>query len=265
MNTSRKNNRQQRRQWIRRGHRWLGVAVVAFVILLSITGMALNHVSGLGLDRHYVDWDWLLNAYGIEVPMPTASYEHGGHRATLLGGHLYVDGMEIDQDLTGLVGLVAIDSTLLVAGERAVLLLTDSVEVVESIDLGADLSGPIESMGIVNGVPIVRDKDRVFVGNADITRFLPASGHNLNEVQWSIASEPNAAELAELATVYRGRGLTLERVVLDLHSGRIFPLLGTFLLDLVAVLLTVLSLTGLFLSFARNRRQPANRSESLRR
>jgi hypothetical protein len=46
---------------------------------------------------------------------------------------------------------------------------------------------------------------------------------------------------------YRGRGLSVERVIADLHSGRVIGIVGPFVMDVVAVLLIVLSLSGLLL------------------
>ena len=58
-----------------------------------------------------------------------------------------------------------------------------------------------------------------------------------------------------LEAAWRGRGLTVERLLLDLHSGRILGEAGPLLMDLVAVFLIVLSLSGLILSKVRNQRK----------
>jgi hypothetical protein len=53
--------------------------------------------------------------------------------------------------------------------------------------------------------------------------------------------------LRELGRDYRGRVLTLERLMLDLHSGRLFGLGGTWLMDIVAALLVILAASGMWL------------------
>ena len=50
---------------------------------------------------------------------------------------------------------------------------------------------------------------------------------------------------------YRGHGLPLERVLLDLHSGRILGKWGVWLIDVVAILLFVLAITGSWMWFQR--------------
>ena len=74
-----------------------------------------------------------------------------------------------------------------------------------------------------------------------------------DDIAWSNASPPGADELAALAKAWRGRGVTVERVLLDLHSGRIFGLVGKLVLDLIAVVMIVLSVSGLLLARLRAR------------
>ena len=70
---------------------------------------------------------------------------------------------------------------------------------------------------------------------------------------WS-SSEPTPDKLQQSIThKYRGEGLSLERVLLDLHSGRIFGTIGVLVYDLLALALGFLSISGLIL-WLRSRR-----------
>jgi uncharacterized iron-regulated membrane protein len=55
-----------------------------------------------------------------------------------------------------------------------------------------------------------------------------------------------------LEKTYRGVGLPLERVMLDLHSGRILGRAGVYLVDTAAVLFLLLAISGVWL-WARRR------------
>ena len=46
--------------------------------------------------------------------------------------------------------------------------------------------------------------------------------------------------------------MDLEQIVLDLHSGRLFGNIGVLVMDLVAILLIILSITG-FIAWNSNR------------
>jgi hypothetical protein len=223
----------------------MGLAAVLFVLLLSVTGVALNHSSDWQLDRRYIDWPWLSTTLGVSVPEPAASFADRGHRVTLLGRRAYFDSTDIPRELDSLNGLVTLDQFAVVATRAAVLLLTLEGELVEYIDLTSDLPGTIERLGLVNERPVLEAAGVYFIGDADVTGFEQWSQQDPGDVAWSTASDPTPAELAVIADRYRGRGLTIERLLIEIHSGRIVGAAGPLLLDVVAAVLIVLSISGL--------------------
>lgn len=222
MNMSRPAANGNGRSRFRRGHRWAGMVLVAFVVYLAATGILLNHSNDFGLDRRYVSWSWLLDAYGIGAPAPYA-------------------------------GKVALGSLAVVGdGQRAHVLLA-SGELVESIDLSASLPGAIERVGRVDDRAVLQSGGNMYRSDEDVTVFEPWAGGVATQVSWSAEVDPNAAGLDALQTAWRGRGLTVERVLLDLHSGRILAVPGRLLLDVLAIGMILLSITGLMLANSRRR------------
>lgn len=235
------------RIWLRRFHRWLGVVLVFFVLLLAVSGIALNHAEAWGLDRRYVGWSWLLDAYGIEAPPPSASFVDGDHRATLLGGRLYFNGVDVAQDVETLSGLAVLDPLVLVGSGGRAYILTTAGEFVQSIDLATELPAAVARVGRADGVAIIESGGRLYRSDPDITVFDDWDEGSKDGVRWSSATSPSAAELEALQNLYRGRGLTAERVLADMHSGRILAVSGPLLIDLVAVFMIVLSVSGLIM------------------
>lgn len=241
-----------KQQRFRRRHRWLGKSIVVFIVFLAISGIVLNHGDDMGLDSRYVSWPWLLDAYGLEVPAPAASYAAGERRATLLGERLFLDDREPEVRLATLTGMVAVGPLLVIGGGSRVHVLLDTGELVETIDLRAELPGPIDRIGAADGRVIIDSAGALWRADADVA-FFEAWTSAGNDVTWSNESAPGPDELAGLATAYRGRGVTVERVLLDLHSGRIFGLVGKLFIDVIAVILIILSLSGLLLARLRAR------------
>jgi len=243
------------RVWLRRGHRWVGVVLVLFVLLLAASGIALNHASEWGLDRRHLDWPWRLDAYGIQAPAPTASFADGGLRATLLGERLFLDDAEIAQDVAGLAGIATLDPLVLVGTHDTLYVLTTAGELVEAIDTAAGIPGPIDRVGRDGRRAVVESGGRLYRSDPDVTRLEPWDADQRDGLRWSSATPPGAAELDVLRTLYRGRGLTVERVLADVHSGRIFAKAGTLVMDAVAVFMIVLSLSGFVLWIQHSRRE----------
>ena len=77
----------------------------------------------------------------------------------------------------------------------------------------------------------------------------------INEgIKWTEEYSLSDDEREQLLVAYRGNGLKLERVILDLHSGRIFGQYGIYLMDAAAIALLWLSLSGLWVWNSRRRK-----------
>jgi hypothetical protein len=240
--------------WLRLGHRWIGIVVALFVLLLAVTGIALNHGRDWNLDQRYVSWNWLLDAYGIRAPAPSASFAVGDRRATLIGQRLYLNEREIARGANTLTGMIMLGSFVLVTSRDSALLLTSDGELVEQIDLSNRLPGPVQRLGRAGERTAVSSAGAIYIGDANVTAFEASPDSADSEIAWSLPSPPGAILLSSLQAQYRGRGLSVERLLADLHSGRIISVTGPYLMDAVAVLLIVLSSTGLLLWMRPGRR-----------
>ncbi|MBT5219105.1 MAG: hypothetical protein HOM16_06425, partial [Woeseia sp.] len=65
------------------------------------------------------------------------------------------------------------------------------------------------------------------------------------------AVTPSQQQVAKIAATSLGKTLSWERVLSDLHSGRILPTVGRYLADITAICLLYLCVTGIFLWFRR--------------
>ncbi|MDH3227961.1 MAG: PepSY domain-containing protein, partial [Thermoleophilia bacterium] len=232
---------------LRRLHRGLGIGSLVFVFVLTVTGIALNHSEDMALDQRYVDSSWLLRWYGIDTPPVESSFTVADHRATLMGGRLYFDGREIGADVGRLTGMVAADDFIAVAAAEDVFLLTPAGELVERVNVAADLPGGIDGLGSAAGALLLRSGEALYFADDDFIGFTPCVDITGMDIAWSLASVVPPAELEALHALHRGRGVSLERLLADLHSGRLFSDLGPLVVDLAGLVLIALSIFGLMM------------------
>ena len=229
------------------------------MLVLATTGLALNHVDDWRLDRQYISWSWLLDAYGIDTPAPSASFADMEFRATLIAGTLYFGDIPVAEGERALRGLVVKDSLAVAGLDDAVLLMTTSGEVVERIDLSSLIQAPVARVGRVEDAVVVESGGRLLISDPEITGFtVPGDPLRAASLRWSKASPVPAAELDALNEQYRGRGVSVERLLADLHSGRIVGGAGRLGMDIVAVLVIVLSISGFVLWLRGPRRDGTN-------
>ena len=242
---------------MRRVHRWLGIVSLFFILVLATTGIALNHSEEWRLDQRTVNATWLLHAYGVSAPPPGPSFAADGHRATLLGQRLYLDGVEIAQDIDSLTGIVALPTFVLLATDNAGIVVTRDGQYVETIEL-VPAPETVTRLGRVGERPILQSTLAYYSGDSELTHFKPASPNARDAAVWVDQSLPSKQELQQLVRLYRGKGVSIERVLADLHSGRILGVSGTLLTDVIAAILILLSLTGLAVWLLPKSRQNRN-------
>jgi hypothetical protein len=221
MSMSRSSARTNGQTRFRRSHRWVGTVLVAFVLYLAVTGILLNHSSDFGLDRQYIGWSWLLDAYGMGEPEPYA-------------------------------GRVEVGPLVVVGDGRRVHVLLESGELVETIDLAAQLPQAIARLGRAGDRAVLQSGDRLYQSDDELTIFEAWDDGDAAAVSWSREVEADTEGLEALQAAWRGQGLTVERVLLDLHSGRIFSLPGRLLMDILAIGMILLGVSGLLLARRRN-------------
>jgi len=246
MTTSAKQVNGNVRSWLRRCHRWLGIAATLFVLMLSVTGIALNHSTDWRLDRRYVSWNWAIDALGVHAPEPSVSFADNDHRVTQIGERTYFNGREIGSGMESLTGLVWLDPLVAIASGESIILLTADGELVQRFDVSAELPGTIERIGKADGRPVLESGGVYFIGDADATAFDPWPDGAVATVAWSSPSKPSPRQIVALKELYRGRGVTVERFLIEIHSGRILVAAGPLALDLVAAVFILLSISGLF-------------------
>lgn len=220
-----------------------------FVVLLSVTGIFLNHSSELRLDQRHVRVPWLLDWYGIEAPPVVSSHAVAEHRITLVGERLYFNDEELAEGITGLVGAVAIPRFIAVATRDDVLLLTRSGTLIERMPLAGELAGGAEAIGTARTALIVRSEGALFQADEELVGFDLCTDIKETDIAWSAPSDVPPDELDTLQAAYRGAGVSVERLLADLHSGRLFTQAGPIVMDAVGIALIALSAFGILLWF----------------
>lgn len=231
------------RFFLLRWHRRLGVVSALFVLLLAVTGLMLNHSHELGLDHAPLENAALRHFYGV-APATTPdglvqALPAGELRAE--GGHLRLGSREIGA-CPQLVGVVEQPQQVLVVCSNRLWLLTPAGEVIDQADSVRGVPEGLSAVGQGQGQVLLRRGEEslsVDLGDLSVKPAAPAPG-----VAWSEAA-PAAAGDADLSW---------ERVLLDLHSGRLFGRWGVLLMDAMALLFLVLAVTGVVMALRRRHR-----------
>jgi hypothetical protein len=229
-------------------HRRAGLAAIVLVIILAVTGLMLNHTDSLDLDKRFVESPLLLNWYGLEPSGEIISYKVGDHSVSQWGKQVFFDNRLLSTNSQRLHGAVSVEHMIVVAFDSEILLLTPDGELIERVPTSQSFSH-IQRIGVKYQRPVIETAEPL---------YYMADEHILDwdvivdeGVIWSQPSAPDEQRMEMLRRAFRGNGLSMERVLLDLHSGRIFGTYGPFLMDAAAIALLWLSGSGLWVWWSR--------------
>lgn len=242
---------------MRRLHRTVGVTAAAFVIFMVMSGLAINHSTGLGLDGRHVSQPFLLEWYGLNGPENIRSYATGDNWLSFAGSQLFLNDKPVATVSNG-TGAVFNGEMLIAAGSDELVLLDPEGNLIERLPWGPANAGKIESLGLSdNGVVVVASAGRTWFADQDILGW-QLDGQAAATPTWATSTTAPEPLQEAIARHYRGSGPSLERFLLDLHSGRIFGSIGILVYDLLALAIAFLALSGLIL-WARGKRNGTKR------
>lgn len=245
-------NRHSLARFLRRWHARLGVATALFFMVLIVTGVALNHTDRLGLAHIPVQSEAMTRWYGLPPPQIVAVYEAGEFIATPTVW-LY-RGQRLPESTGGVVGVARTPDMLAVATAQTLSLYTGQGERIDLLQGTALPALPITGLGRTENAIALKTPKGVFASSDGIGWLaIPEE-----RITWSQPQAPTPQTLARVSRQL-APNIPLERVLLDLHSGRLLGRYGPLLMDAAALILLLLSLSGLWIqwrSWQQKRRHP---------
>lgn len=236
-------------QLIHRWHRRFGIISALFVVLLVLTGLLLNHTETLNLDSSYVQSDLLLDIYDISPGKSPVGFQAGDHWISQVGERVYYDDVNIAEGVNSLVGAVHANNEIIIGFDGQLLIVDEAGTLIERLTGADGVPAGMQSIGAApDGQIVIRGSHGDYQVRLDALDW-----HEEEELvaAWSVPANIPDALLGQLLTAYRGKGLSYERLLLDLHSGRLMGNLGIYIIDAAALLFLFLAVTGIWMWFKR--------------
>jgi|TARA_B110000091_G_scaffold109981_1_gene119260 uncharacterized iron-regulated membrane protein len=239
-------------QHLRAWHRRLGIIAAFFLIFLSLSGIALNHTELLSLGHQKVNIGWLQDHYGIKAPDRVNFYNNNElivtDKLVWLKDRLL---MEVSEPV---MSAGKFQQFIVVASEQQLFVFTQQGELVDKLGTLSGLPSNINAMSISPTTIIINTDNGYYQSDSDLFEWQSIS--TIVEPKWINETQATAEQKISATSQYKAQFLTWERIIVDTHSGRFFGLLGVLFMDVVAILLILLSVSGLYiwLRYAKGKR-----------
>lgn len=237
-------------------HRYLGISAAFFIIILSISGLLLNHSSELQLVTKSVTNNSVLNWYGITSPEIIRAYSAGDNWISQWDKQLYLNQQKIGTYSSTLLGIVDLKEMLVIAVIGKLILVTPNAEIIEVMDHSNGVPAGIKHISTdSSGYFIASAAHGYYRADADLLNW---EAINAYPIEWPAQSSLPDDLNNKISQQFRQHSINYERLLLDIHSGRFFGKYGVYIMDAAAIILLLLSLSGAFLWLNRILKQKAH-------
>ncbi|MBT8039265.1 MAG: hypothetical protein HKO85_07855 [Xanthomonadales bacterium] len=204
-----------------RWHRRLATFVVAWLVLLAISGLLINHASGWGLDRKPLAAGLQRTLYGIEPE----------------GAPFCESAPATGDGCADIFSALPIDSGMLLLSEYSLFLLDANGLLLEKFPVAQTGLPTLEAGLERNGALYLRGGDAIVRTGPDLLEF-----RLLTDSEVAALDDENWQGRVAVVTA-----VTWERFLLDLHAARFLGSWAVWFNDVAAALILVLAASGAWL------------------
>ena len=230
---------------LRRWHKCLGLSSAIFLAFMALSGFMLNHGNSFNLDSTDISTPWLMSWYGLEPLAPDQCFQEKGLLFCSQGDIWVLTGHRLKSGHGEPIGAIRVAEQIWIATADEIYIYDLSGQPIDKIERGFLPRLPIHRLGTRNGALVANVGSSTYVtGDGLSWKRLPDNAN----INWSKLSSLVPEQKRKIAPLF-APSLPLQRIVADVHSGRILGRFGVYLTDILGGILILLSCSGLWLYF----------------
>ena len=216
-------------------HKKTGVLVALLALVLAITGLLLQHSDDAGWGHTYLRTPWLLDWYSYPEP-DIQHLQLGEHQVLQVDDTLLFNQQVLAQSNGKLWGAASNGETILIGSGTYLYWLSMEGDLIDRLDSPSQNSSALASQ---QGDFYLKSPSSWLSVDSELEIWLPSSAPQHPPITVQHSQLKQFTLPADLPV-----GISIERLLQDLHSGRLFGIFGVILMDLASVALVLLALTG---------------------
>jgi hypothetical protein len=161
-----------------------------------------------------------------------------------------MDNQPIIKSENPITGVTLSNQVLFIAFPNEMVLLTQEGELIERVSSTAELPENIQKLGVSGDILYLKTPNQLWQ-SSDQGQAWEVSNSNFND--WSNEVTMPDQQTKQIEMYFSGKGVSLEQFFLDLHNGNIIKNFGKWFLDLIAIFLLLLSISGIWIWLRKRR------------
>jgi hypothetical protein len=232
-----------------RWHRRIGATAALFIVWLVISGWLLNHSASLNLAQHKIHSPALAHWYGLNYQAPTQTFNSKNYWLVGNSEILIVNGKTLSLAINTtagntLVGIAESENFIAVANRNNLLLLSPQGDLIDKLSNDTLPIKGITQIGTGCSGIVVANATQILATADGINWQQPCE----QNIAWSVVQNITPEQLQQIEPLLAPE-ISIEKVIIDLHTGLFFGRYGAYVVDTVGACLMLLALSGLWLFF----------------
>ena len=240
---------------LRKLHKYLGFAFSLFILHLTITGILLIYPKTFNIEDTYISNYFILKKYNMDTHKEVKGLVNIEDEVVIIKNNIYLNSKFVDKFSDEIINI------LYQKKENQIIVLSKSnigLYFFENIDNELEIIDiiSIENTKKINHLGLSLSGNKVFLKN-DNDYYNLDNNHQLKlvdkiekNIKWSNTNKINKKLAKYYLNIHQGKGVSLTRILTELHNGKFFGSIFTLILFFSSLSLIFLTLSSFI--FATN-------------
>ena len=240
---------------LRKLHKYLGFAFSLFILHLTITGILLTYPKTFNIEETYISNFFILKKYNMNTHNEVYGLSNVKDEVVIIKNNIYINGKFIDKFSNEIINI------LYQKKRNKVIVLSESIIAIyifENIDGELEINDIISfentkkikylGQNLSDGIVFLKNDNEYY--KLDNNNLLKLTNEKDKNIYWSEISIINKKLAEYYLNIHQGKGVSLTRILTELHNGKFFGSIFTLILFFSSLSLIFLTLSSFI--FATN-------------
>ena len=240
---------------LRKLHKFLGFAFSIFILHLTVTGILLTYPKTFNIEEKYISNFFILKKYNMDTHKEVYGLRNIEDEVVIIRNNIYINSQFVDKFSDEIINV------LYQKNEKKIFILSKSIIGIyffENIDGALEIKDiiSIENTKKIKGLGQNLSDDIIFLKNDseyynfDNKNLIKQANIKDKNIKWSNISKIDKKLAKHYLNIHQGKGVSLTRILTELHNGKFFGSIFTLILFFASLSLIFLTLSSFI--FATN-------------
>ena len=240
---------------LRKLHKYLGFAFSLFILHLTVTGILLTYPKTFNIEDTYISNFFILKKYNMDTYKEVKGLVNIEDEVVIIKKNIYLNSKFVDKFSNEIINILyqKKENKIIVLSKSNIALyffenIDNELEIIDIISI--ENTKKIKHLGLSlsdNKVILKNDNDYY---NFDNNYQLKLVNEKDKNIKWSNINKINKKLAKYYLNIHQGKGVSLTRILTELHNGKFFGSIFTLILFFSSLSLIFLTLSSFI--FATN-------------